>query len=424
MTAGERAGTRTPVAARPQPERLGGRYWRFWSASAVSNLADGIVKVGLPLVAVGYTGSPALVAGVAVAFSLPWLLFALPAGAVVDRLDRRRVMIVANSLRAALAGGLALAVALDADSIWLLYVVAFAAGTAETLHDTAGQSILPQLVPRHLLPRANGRLHAVELAANQFVGPPLAGFLVVGGAAVAVAGPAGLWAVAVAALLVTGGRFRVERVGDTTLRADIAEGLRFLWRHRVLRTLAVMVGGSNFTSNAVFGVLVLYAVGPDSAVGLTAPGYGLLMTAIAAGVVLGSLAAPWLERRLGRALALGVSMGAAAAIVGVPALSTDPFVIGAVFFGGGILLAAWNVITVSLRQRIVPDRLLGRVNSGYRLVSWGSLPLGAAAGGLLAEAFGLRAVFAIMGGLALALLVGMVWISDAAIDAAERDAFL
>ncbi|TWJ20241.1 putative MFS family arabinose efflux permease [Micromonospora endolithica] len=412
------------MAARPQPERLGGRYWRFWSASAVSNLADGIVKVGLPLVAVGYTGSPALVAGVAVAFSLPWLLFALPAGAVVDRLDRRRVMIVANSLRAALAGGLALAVALDADSIWLLYVVAFAAGTAETLHDTAGQSILPQLVPRHLLPRANGRLHAVELAANQFVGPPLAGFLVVGGAAVAVAGPAGLWAVAVAALLVTGGRFRVERVGDTTLRADIAEGLRFLWRHRVLRTLAVMVGGSNFTSNAVFGVLVLYAVGPDSAVGLTAPGYGLLMTAIAAGVVLGSLAAPWLERRLGRALALGVSMGAAAAIVGVPALSTDPFVIGAVFFGGGILLAAWNVITVSLRQRIVPDRLLGRVNSGYRLVSWGSLPLGAAAGGLLAEAFGLRAVFAIMGGLALALLVGMVWISDAAIDAAERDAFL
>ncbi|MET8264451.1 MFS transporter [Micromonospora arida] len=414
--------TDSVVMATPAAERLGARYWRLWSASAVSNLADGIVKIGLPLVAIGYTNSPALVAGVALAFSLPWLLFALPAGALVDRLDRRRVMLGANTVRAILAGALALAIALDVSSIWLLYAVAFGAGVAETLYDTSAQSILPQLVPRELLPRANGRLNAAERTANQFIGPPLAGFLVAGGTAVALAGPAGLWAVAVGALFVVGGRFRVERKGSASLRADIAEGLRFLWRHRLLRTLAVMVGGSNFATSAIFGVLVLYAVGPGSAIGLSAPGYGLLLTALSAGIVLGSLLAARIERWFGRARALGVSVVACAGIVGVPALSTNPFVVGAFFFVGGILLAIWDVITVSLRQRVTPDHLLGRVNSGYRLVAWGSLPLGAAAGGLLAELFGLRAVFAIMAVLTLTLLLGMLRVTDAAIHAAERDA--
>ena len=401
---------------------LGGRYWRLWSASAVSNLADGIVKIALPLTAVGYTTSPVLVAGVAAAFSLPWLLFALPAGALVDRLDRRQVMLAANSLRAALLGTLPLAVALDAGSIWLLYLVAFGAGTAETLYDTSAQSILPQLVPRAALPRANGRLYAVELAANQFFGPPLAGFLVAGGVAYAMLGPAGLWAAAVVALLLVGGRFRVARQGTSTLRADIAEGVRFLWRHRLLRTLALMVGVSNLTTTATFAVLVLYAVGPNSAIGLSEPGYGLLLTTLAAGIVLGSLVAARIERLLGRARALGVAMVAIAVVVGVPAVSTNPFVLGGVFFVGGILLTSWSVITVSLRQQITPDRLLGRVNSGYRLLAWGSMPLGALVGGGLAEVFGLQAVFVIMGVLALILLVGMFWVTDAAIEAAERAA--
>ena len=409
----------TPV---PEPERLGGRYWRFLSASALSNLADGIVKVGLPLVAVAYTRSPALVAGVAIAFSLPWLLFALPAGALADRFDRRRAMLAANTLRAVLVGLLAVAVALDVGSIWLVYVVAFAVGVTETLHDTAGQSILPQLVARDLLPQANGRLGAVERTANAFIGPPLAGFLVAGGVALALAGPAGLWALAVVAMLFVGGRFRVERVTTTSLRADIAEGLRFLWRHRLLRTLALMVGGSNFTTNAALSVLVLYAVGTGSAVGLTEPAYGLLLTALAAGIVVGALTATRLQRLLGRVWTLRVALASWAGLIGVPALTTNPYVIGGVFFGSGVLAAAWDVVTVSLRQRITPDRLLGRVNGAYRLLAWGSVPLGAAAGGLLAELFGLRAVFAVMGVAALLLPFGLVRVTDAAIDAAEREA--
>ncbi|WP_307870910.1 MFS transporter [Micromonospora sp. C51] len=413
---------RTDAAPRPAEGGLGGRFWRLWSASAVSNLADGIVKIALPLVAVGYSRSPLLVAGVAAAYSLPWLLFALPAGALADRLDRRRVMLAANTLRAALIGALALAAAFDAGSIWLLYLVALGLGIAETLYDTSAQSILPQVVTRDQLPRANGRLAAVELAANQFIGPPLAGFLIAAGVALALAGPAVLWALAVAALLLVAGRFRIERDEPTTMRADIAEGLRFLWRHRLLRTLATMVGTSNFITSGIFAVLVLYAVGPDSAIGLTEPGYGLLLTTIAAGIVLGSVATAKIEERLGRSRTLALSVLAMAAVVGVPALSTNPFVIGTVFFVGGLLLATWNVITISLRQRITPDRLLGRVNSGYRMLAWGSMPAGALVGGLLAEAFGLRAVFAILGSLTLTLLLGMFVVTDANIDAAERDA--
>jgi MFS family permease len=401
---------------------LGGPFWRLWTASAVSNLADGVLKVALPLVAIRYTDSPTLIAGLAFALALPWLLFALPAGALADRLDRRRVMIWANVARGLLMAALAVAAVVGANSIWLLYVVALLVGISETLYDTSSQSILPLVVPRDRLSRANGRLYAVELAANQFVGPPLGGVLVSLGIAASFATPAGLWAVAVGALLLLRGSFRVERTHRTTLRADIGEGLRFLWRNPVLRTLAVMVGVSNFATNAVWAVLVLYAVGPESAMGLTDPGFGLLLTATAAGSLVGSFVAEWAERHLGRARTLNLSIFTFAAFVGVPAVTADAFVIGAVYFVGGLTIAVWNVITVSLRQRITPDRLLGRLNSAYRLVAWGTIPLGAAAGGLLSEWIGLRAMFAVMAVLTLLLVGARFVITEKRLAEAERDA--
>lgn len=244
----------------------------------------------------------------------------------------------------------------------------------------------------------------------------------VAGAAVAFATPAGLWAVAVAVLLLVRGRFRIERHQRTTMRADVAEGLRFLWRHRLLRALAVMVGVFNFASNAAWAILVLYAVGAGSAMGLSGPGYGLLLTTVAAGSLVGSLVAERVEQRLGRARSLVLTVLGSALLVGAPAVTTNPFAIGAAFFVGGITIVIWNVITVSLRQRVTPDRLLGRVNSGYRLVAWGTMPLGALAGGLLAEFLGLRAVFVIMALLTLALVAGMRMVTDEGMDAAERDA--
>jgi MFS family permease len=409
-----------------EPGRLGVPFWQLWSASTLSNLADGLVKIALPLVAVTLTDSPALVAGVALAVTLPWLFFALPAGALADRVDRRIAMVTANVVRAAAVAALAVALVLglgsSAAAIWALYGVALLLGTAETVYDTSAQSILPQVVPRDRLARANGRLIAAELTANEFVGPPLGGLLVAAGVAAAFATPAALWAAAVGTLLLLRGGFSVPREAPTTLRADVAEGLRYLWRHRLLRTLAAMTGLINFATNATFAVFVLYAVGADSAMRLTEATYGLLFATIAAGNLVGALLADRLLRRLGRSRSLLVGILGGVGTVGIPALTTNPFVIAAAFLIGGLTIALWNVVAVSLRQRITPDRILGRINSSYRLVAWGTRPLGAAAGGLLGELLGLRAVFAIAAALSLAALAGMGQVTDTAISTAEHDA--
>ena len=391
----------------------------------MSNLADGLVKIALPLVAVTLTDSPGLVAGITLAVTLPWLLFALPAGALADRVDRRIAMVTANVVRAAGVAVLAVALVLGLESspaaIWALYAVALLLGTAETIYDTCAQSILPQVVARDQLPRANGRLIAAELTANEFVGPPLGGLLVAAGVAAAFVTPAALWGAAVGTLLLLRGGFSVPRAEPTTLRADVAEGLRHLWRHRLLRTLAGMTGLFNFATNATFAVFVLYAVGPDSAMGLTEVTFGLLFASIAAGNLIGALLADPIIRRLGRSRSLFLGILGGVGTVGIAAVTTIPLVIATAFLIGGLTNALWNVVAVSLRQRITPDRILGRINSSYRLVAWGTRPLGAAAGGLLGELLGLRAVFAVAAALILVTLLAMTQVTDTAISTAEHE---
>src|SRR6476469_4680550 len=195
--------TASAVSATPTPLGLNFRF--LWTSSGLSNLADGILKVSLPLLAVRLTDSPTLIAGLAFALTLPWLLFALPAGALSDRVDRRRAMLVATIARAVLMATLATAVVVGAGSIWALYVAAFCIGIAETIYDTSAQSILPQIVKRDQLPRANGLLFAAETTTNEFIGPPLGGLLVTVGAAIALATPAALWIVAAGVLLLVRG---------------------------------------------------------------------------------------------------------------------------------------------------------------------------------------------------------------------------
>jgi MFS family permease len=401
---------------------LGASYWKLWTSSGLSNLADGVFKITLPLLAIQFTQSPTLIAGLAVAATLPWLLFALTAGALADRLDRRKLMLWANLSRAMLPTLLVAVILLDFGSIWALYVVALMVGMAETLYDTSAQSILPQMVHRDQLPRANGRLYAVELAANQFIGPPLGGLLAAIGIVAGFAVPAALWLAAVGGLLLVPGAFRIEREQRTTLRFDIAEGLRFLWNQKILRTLAVMTGVFNFASSAAFAVLVLFAVGPASEMELSELGFGLLLTMSALGAFVGSFISEWAEAKLGRSKSLALTILGGALLVGAPAMTENPYVLGAILFVGGMLIMLWNVITVSLRQRITPNRLLGRVNSAYRLLAWGSMPLGAAAGGLVAQGLGLQAMFGIMGVLTVALLGMMPLLTDKAIAAADAGA--
>ncbi|MFL6221313.1 MAG: MFS transporter [Actinomycetes bacterium] len=400
---------------------LGRNFHKALAASGFANLADGVMWVALPLLAVQLTRSPLLIAGVTVAARAPWLLLSLVAGALADRLDRRQTMIRVNLVRTVLLGGLALAVAADVASLAMLYAVAVLLGIAETLFDTSAQSLLPAIVDRDDLTRANSRLFAVELVANEFAGPPLGGLLAAAGLAVALGLPAAAYLVGAGCLALIVGSFRAAGAGpagSTRLRDDIAEGARFVWRHPVLRPLAIMLGVQNMAFSAAFSVFVLFAVDPGP-MGLSKAGYGILTATIGVGSLLGSWLAAPTERRLGRVRTLVLSVVVNAAGLVVPVITALPVPIGVSWLATGAAIVLWNVVTVSLRQRITPDRLLGRMNASYRLVGWGTMPLGALLGGILAEALGLRGAFLAAAVVTLATLAGFRFVTEDAIARAE-----
>jgi MFS family permease len=400
--------------------RLGANFHKALVASGFANLADGVLWVALPLLAVQLTRSPVLIAGVTVAARLPWLL-APVAGALADRLDRRQSMVRVNLVRTVLLGGLALAVVADLATLPLLYAVAVLLGFAETLFDTSAQSLLPAVVSRDDLTRANSRLFAVELVANEFVGPPLGGLLAAAGLGLALGLPAAAYLVGAACLALLVGSFRAVGAGpagSTRFRDDIAEGTRFVWRHPVLRPLAIMLGMGNLAFAAFFSVFVLYVVAPGP-MGLSGAGFGILSATVGVGSLLGTWLAVPTERRLGRVRTLVVSVVLSTAGLVVPILTASPVLVGISLAVCGVSMVLWNVITVSLRQRITPDRLLGRMNASYRLVGWGTMPLGALLGGALAEALGLRGAFLAAAAIYFATLVGFRYVTEEAIARAE-----
>jgi MFS family permease len=400
---------------------LPANYWRLWSASASSNLGDGIFWTAFPLLAIQLTDSPILIAGVSVVARLPWLFFVLFAGALADRLDRRRTMVSVTLLRTAVAAFIAVGIATGFVNLPVLYVTAFVLGIGETLFDTAAQSIMPSVVERDQLSRANGRLYAAELTMNQFVGPPLGGLLAGAAIALAFAGSTLAFALAAVTLAVMVGSFRpAPPVERRSIVADIREGLSYLLGHRLLRTLAIMVGVSNLTSSATFAIFVLYAVSPGP-MGLDELGFGVLMTTMAVGSLAGSLLVERVELRLGRARLLAVSVGVFGVTTAAPGITPNPFVVGVAFAASGVAMVMWNVVTVSLRQRIVPDHLLGRLNASYRLLAWGSQPIGALLGGVAAEVLGLRPVFILAGIACATLLLATRIVTDEAIAAAEAE---
>jgi MFS family permease len=390
---------------------------RLLGASALSNLADGVFQIALPLLAVTLTRSPALIAGVALAQRLPWLVMALPAGALADRLDRKRTMVRVDLLRVVVMGAIAAAVAADVAEIWLLYVAALVLGVGETLFDTAAQSILPSVVARDQLSAANGRLQGVELVANAFVGPSLGGLLAALALAGAFAASSGAYAIAALLLVGLAGSFRPPPSDQPkNMRREIAEGLRFVWRNPVLRTLGLMLGLTNLAFTAHQAVLVLYATGE---MGLSEAGYGLMWTSSAVGGVLGSATAPWIERRVGRARSLLLAIAMFGLTLAVPAITANvpANVVALIVAAFGSVV--WNVITVSYRQRITPDHLLGRMNSAYRLLGWGTMPIGAALGGVIAEVWGLRPTFAVAALLHIPLLLGFRVITEGRMEEAD-----
>jgi len=369
---------------------------RLIASSALSNLADGMLQITLPLVTLGITRNPGSFAAVTFVQRLPWLLFALHAGALADRLDRRRTMALVNLGRTALLAAFAVLVAGGAEQLWTLYLVAFVLGIGETLFDTAAQSILPAIVAdKEQLSKANGQLTAVERITNQFIGPTLGALVAAVALAASLGASSAAYALAGVALLTLTGQFRAVRSGPTPrITVDIAEGVRYLAHHPLLRALAICVGVSNLASTMMFAIFPLYAIEPG-AVGVSKVGYALLLTTLSAGTLVGSLFAHRTERALGIRRALLLAAASFPMFSLMPAITDSWPWLAVGFFAGALLSGGWNVITVSLRQRIVPDELLGRVNAGYRLLAWGTMPIGALLAGFTASQYGLRATFAI-----------------------------
>ncbi|MFN2613269.1 MAG: MFS transporter [Actinomycetota bacterium] len=398
-------------------ERLGRDYRFLWGAATISAVGDGVVFSALPLLAVTLTRKPALVAGVTVAAGLPWLLFALIAGALVDRWDRRRVMASADGFRMAVFAVLGAAVLTHHAGLWLVYVCGFLAGTAQTLFDNAAQAILPQIVPRGTLESANARMFASQVVNEQLAGPPLGSFLFVASPSVPFLADAASFGGSALLLLGVRPNPGVDRRERRSLRIEIVEGLRWLRGHRLLRAMAIMLGTWNLVVTAGMSVLVLYAI---EVLHIGKRGYGVLLAVAAAGGLIGTAVASRLARRFGAAATM-LSMlfiGAAteSMFVFFPRL---PVIVPAMILesASGVV---WNVITVSLRQTIIPERLLGRVNSVYRFIAWGTMPIGGIAGGILARTFGLRAPYAMAAATTLFMgIVGRIWVHARAIDAAR-----
>ncbi len=389
---------------------LGGNFARIWTAGTISNLGDGVILGALPLLARSLSRSPTTVALITAAGSLPWLLFSLIGGVIADRSDRRRTMAVVDAFRFVAMGLLGFALIADLASIPLLVIVAFSLGIGETVFDTSSQAILPSLVADEQLETANSRLESSQIVANQFVGPPLGAWLFTAAIAAPFLIDAASFAAAAVLALTLRGSFRPDRASTpaNTVRADIGEGLRWLFAHRLLRSLAIALGVINLLGVAAMTILVLYA---KDVLHLTNVQFGLLLTAEAAGAVLGASVAPRLARRLGSGTTMTLAIAVAGASMLLPGLWAQPVAVAASLALGGFGGLVWNVLTVSLRQQLIPDALLGRVNSAYRLLGWGTMPIGAIAGGLIADAYGLRAPFLVSGTLTILLAV---WVSNQA----------
>jgi MFS family permease len=397
-------------SGRPLPRN----FRLLWGATALSNLGDGLRLVALPLLATTVTDDPRLIAGVTVAERLPWLIFILPGGAWADRYDRRILRMRLDIARSFVMAALAALVVLDQVSIWALFVVAALLASAEAVVDSSSMAMIPATVDHADLERAVGRLGSTELAMNDLVGPPIGGLLF--GLAIAV--PFGLDALSFAgaalvmAFMTGGYSSGAARTPGVHMRAQLSEGFRWLWNQHLLRMLAVISTGLGTASFIGNGVFVIYA---RDVLDLSEFGYGVLLVPGAIGGIIGSLVAPRFRHApLRTTLSCAVlGSGIATWMMSLTSIAVVAGLLSAISLAS---VMVWNVLTLALRQRLIPNELLGRVGASYRFLVYLGMPVGALIGGLLANAYGVRSAIFVSG--SILIFIGLV--IPGALRGAER----
>lgn len=383
--------------------KLGASYWKLWSATGISNLGDGIVAVAYPWLASAVTRSPLLIALSVVVSRLPWLVFTLHAGVLTDRFNRKRIIVTMDIARGLLTLVVGAFVYLERESLpslnelssitdletnYTLYsvilITAFLFGLAEVLRDNTAQTLMPAIVEEKDLEKANGRMWSAESLTNSFIGPPLGSLII----SVAIFLPffvdAATFFVAaalIATMKPTVKSFKPEqKSGPMNFRAEIKEGFTWLWRHELLRPMAIILGLLNGIAGISGAIFILFA---QEVLKTSVFIFAILGTAAAVGGIIGGLLGPKVSEKIGRGRSLALAlfvMPLMTLLVGFSSLWYLAWIFIAIETFTAVL---WNVVTVSLRQSLIPSHLLGRVNSVYRFFAWGTIPIGTLLGGAL-----------------------------------------
>jgi MFS family permease len=372
------------------------RDWRLlWTAGAISSLGDGALLAALPLLAATMTTDPRLIAGVTAWGTLPWLLAALPVGAVVDRLDPRLSLSRVQLVQALLAGGLAALTVVHAGGIIAVYAFAFALGLAETMAKVALQKMLPAVVDPEDLERANGRQNASLFANRQFLGQPLGALLFAIAAGLPLFADAASFVVSAALVLLIAPLAPMARPARRSLAREIRDGVQWLGSHRLIRTLAVLAGVANLANFMAMATFVLFV---RSRLDVSDAAYGVVVALTGIGGVLGSLLSGRIVGRLGGRRTVTTTLFVTpTAMILLGLFARDIVTLTALASVTTFSASLWNVASSSLRQRTVPAELMGRVSSVGLLVSFGTQPIGALLGGLVAGWWGLAAPWLVAG---------------------------
>lgn len=400
------------VGVRTKPESLGSTFNRLWSAAIASNFADGILKTAAPLLAATLTRDPFLISLMAAVVMLPWLFFAIPVGGLVDRVNRRLALAVANSTRFLIAAAVAAAVATNTITIWWLFLAAFLIGIAEVVYDTTTQAMVPQVVHKGNIDRANSRLQSAEVLVAEFVGAPLSGVLY----SIAIVIPflvnsLGL-VVAVFLVLMVPRSFQLginqadeepapQREG---FWKEIRFGIKYLLSDKKLRTLMILTTSIGFAFAVSQATMVLYLLEIQK---VPVAAFGFVMTSFGIGALAGSLFAPGLSKKFGSGLILAVVNVSAGVLMTLLGVAPNLWAVIPLFVLIGATSGTWNVLLMSVYHKLIPNHLFGRIHGTRRTLVWGMMPLGSLLGGLVSSV-DLRLPFLVGGVVATAMAVACV----------------
>ena len=367
---------------------MGPAFNRMWASSIISNLSDGILIAAAPLLAISLTDSTVLISAIGAMVMLPWLLFAIPIGVLVDRVDRRFILAGANATRSAVVGMLALLIATDQVTIYWLLVASFVIGVCEVAADTTAQSLIPQIVDEKNFEKGNSRLQISETVIQGFVGAPLSGFIY----AIAIALPFFInsLGLAIASLLALSipikylQDVRTDNVEKEKKKfvADMKFGIRYLYNEKALRRLVVTTASIGVCYSMATATMVLFII---KELELPKQLFGVILALQSIGAIAGAFMAPRLSKKYGRSKVMTFGIVSSSILILVEGFSPNIYVLVALSTLGGFAISQWNILLMATYQTVIPNELYGRIHGTRRTLVWGMMPIGSLLGGVLAQ---------------------------------------